>query len=82
MDKRTWWHLTAQQGQEVEENMKASTDRPAWTTTLFQGIGKGLEAFKHRIVRKSQDESMLIRDYCWTAEADKVRNICTSSPKS
>ena len=52
--------------------MKDSTDRPAWTTTLFQGMGNGLEASKHRIVRKN-GETHIIRDYNWTAEADKVR---------
>ncbi len=51
--------------------MKDSTDRPAWTTTLFQGTGNGLEASKHRIVRKN-GETIIIRDYNWTAEADKI----------
>ncbi len=53
--------------------MKESNDRPAWTSTLFQGMGNGLEAFKHRIVRRNRDESEIIRNYPWTAEAEKVR---------
>ncbi len=48
-----------------------STDRLAWTTTLFQGMGNGLEASKHRIVHKN-GETIIIRDYNWTAEANKV----------
>lgn len=51
--------------------MKDSTDRPAWTQTLFQGMGNGLESSKHRVVHKN-NETIIIRDYNWTAEADKV----------
>ena len=53
--------------------MQESTDRPAWTSTLFQGMGSGLDAYKHRIVRKNRDEVNIIHDYPWTADADAVK---------
>lgn len=52
--------------------MKESTDRPAWTTSLFQGMGNGLEAYKHKIVHK-QGETHIIRDFNWTADAEAVK---------
>ncbi len=53
--------------------MKESTDRPAWTSTIWQGMGRGLEAFKHRIVRRKSGESEIIRDYDWQADANNVK---------
>lgn len=55
--------------------MRESTDRPAWTSTLYQGMGNGLEAFKHRILYKSRDviETTFLRDYDWTADANAVK---------
>lgn len=51
--------------------MQESSDRPAWTSTVWQGMQNGFEAFKHRIVHKTHD-SRIIRDYDWEAEANKV----------
>ncbi len=55
--------------------MIESTDRPAWTSTLYQGMGNGLRAFKHRILQKSRGvvETAFLRDYDWTAGANAVR---------
>jgi hypothetical protein len=53
--------------------LKASTDRPAWTQTIFQGRGNGLYAFKHKIVCKGQgNETVLIENYDYTANANAV----------
>ena len=54
--------------------LKASTDRPAWTQTLEQGRGSGLHAYKHKLARKGQgNETVLLRNYDWTANANAVR---------
>ena len=53
--------------------MIESTDRPAWTTTLWQGMGNGFEAFKHKIVRKRDSSAEIIKDFDWTADANAVK---------
>ncbi len=55
--------------------MIESTDRPAWTSTLYQGMGNGLEAFKHRILQKNRGvvETAFLRNYDWTADANAVK---------
>lgn len=54
--------------------MKESTNRPAWTQTLWQGMGNGFEAFKHRIIhKKNNHETVLVKDFDWTADANAVR---------
>ena len=53
--------------------MKESTDRPAWVQTLWQGMGKGLEAYKHRIVRKNNRETIFVKNFDWTADANAVK---------
>lgn len=35
---------------EKRGTLSASTDRLAWTQTLDQGLGSGLDAFKHKQV--------------------------------
>jgi hypothetical protein len=53
--------------------LKDSTDRPAWTPTLWQGRGNGLNAFKHRVVRRGQgNETMFIENYDYTASTNAV----------
>ncbi len=53
--------------------LKDSTSRPAWTPTVFQGRGNGLNAFKHKIVRKGQgNETVLLKNYDWQANANAV----------
>ncbi len=42
-------------------NERASLNRPAWTQTLEQGMGSGLEGFKHKQVHKA--DGLLQRDY-------------------
>ncbi len=56
--------------------MIESTDRPAWTTTLWQGMGNGLMAFKHKMVRKKDGKSVLVKDFDWTADANAVKMTC------
>ena len=57
--------------------MGASTNRPGWTQTLFQGMGNGLNAFKHKIVHRSgqrgEKETVLLKDFDWTANANSVK---------
>lgn len=54
--------------------LKASTDRPAWTPTLWQGRGNGLNAFKHKVVRRGQgNETVFIENYDYTANANAVK---------
>ncbi len=54
--------------------LKASTDRPAWTPTLEQGRGSGLEAYKHKLVHRGHDnEQVLVRNYDWTVNANAVK---------
>ncbi len=54
--------------------LRASTDRPAWTPTLEQGRGNGLNAFKHKLCRRgSGNETVLVRNYDWAANANAVR---------
>lgn len=42
-------------------NKHESLDRPAWTQTLEQGMGSGIEAFKHKQPKKA--DHPLQRDY-------------------
>ena len=42
-------------------NKHESLNRPAWVQTLEQGMGSGLNAFKHKQVRKA--DGLLQRDY-------------------
>lgn len=51
--------------------MKESTDRPAWAQTIWQGMGNGLAAFKHRIVHRN-NATDIVRDFDWTADANAV----------
>lgn len=53
--------------------MKESTDRPAWTQTLWQGMGNGFGAFKHKIIRKINGKSEMIENFDWTADANAVK---------
>lgn len=57
----------------MSNRLKASTERPAWTPTIWQGRGNGLNAFKHKIVRKAGNETVILRDYDYTANANAVR---------
>ena len=42
-------------------NDKESANRPAWTQTLEQGMGSGMEAYKHKQPHKADEP--LQRDY-------------------
>ncbi len=53
--------------------MKESTDRPAWTHTIWQGMGNGFEAFKHRVVKRNNGSAEVIKDFDWTADANAVK---------
>ena len=53
--------------------MKESTNRPAWTTTIWQGVGSGLNAFKHQIIRKINGTVEIVKDFDWTADANAVK---------
>ncbi len=56
--------------------MIESAQRPAWTQTLFQGRGGGLDAFKHRIMQGKNDRGengiVLMENYDYTANANNV----------
>lgn len=56
--------------------MQDSSNRPAWTQTLFQGRGGGMDAFKHRIMPGKDDRdkpSMVLKEnYDYTASANEV----------
>ncbi len=47
--------------QPVFINKHESLNRPAWVQTLEQGMGSGLQGFKHKQVRKA--DGLLQRDY-------------------
>ncbi len=53
--------------------MKESTDRPAWTSTIWQGMGNGFNAFKHKVSRLSNGSAVIVKDFDWTADANAVR---------
>lgn len=53
--------------------MKESTDRPAWTTTIVQGMKNGLYAFRHRIVKRHNCSAEIVEDFDWTADANAVK---------
>ena len=52
--------------------MLESTSRLARTSTIWQGMGSGLNAFKHLIIRKSNGKSEIVKDFDWTADANGV----------
>ncbi len=54
--------------------MQESTDRPAWTSTVWQGMQSGFEAFKHRIVRRRNNDTEIIRNYDWEQDANAVKS--------
>ncbi len=53
--------------------MLESTSRLAWSSTIWQGMGSGLNAFKHLIIRKSNGKSEIVKDFDWTADANSVK---------
>ena len=53
--------------------MKESTNRPAWAHTVWQGMGNGLNAFRHRTVRHNNGSTIIIKNFDWTADANAVK---------
>ncbi len=56
--------------------MQDSAKRPAWTQTLFQGRGGGMDAFKHKIMPGKDDRGkpsiVLMENYDYEANANNV----------
>ncbi len=53
--------------------INASTNRLAWTSTIEQGMGNGLEAFKHKVSRLSNGSTVIVKNFDWTADANAVK---------